>query len=266
MKIAMIQISSQQDPEHNLSLIKGFLEQARSQHVEYVFLPEVFYSISASATPTPFLVREGNEHFQAIQSLARDYQMGLLGGSVAVEDSGAIKNRVYNFDKFGQVLNTYDKMNLFSCDLSNHPSKKVIREADVYTAGNKPCLLELNELWKMGVSVCFDLRFPELYRKYFHQGANLLSVASAFLQPTGRAHWHTLVRARAIENQSYVIAANQWGDNSGRFTSFGHSLVVDPWGEVLADLKEGNDMAIIDLDINKVTEVRQRYVVPFMGA
>ena len=113
--------------------------------------------------------------------------------------------------------------------------------------------------WRMGMSICFDLRFPEMYRKYtLDYKTNLLSISSAFTFPTGKAHWHTLVRARAIENQCYVVAANQWGEHNEKMKTFGHSLIIDPWGDILADAEEGEKMITAELSLNRVREIRSR--------
>jgi predicted amidohydrolase len=204
MKIGVIQLESVLDPAVNLSVIRNFLTEAKSQNAEAVFLPEVFYSMSDGTKPTPYLVDGKNEHYEAIRKLAIDSGLYILGGSAATLMNGKVMNRSYNFAPDGTELMTYDKINLFAVDLSKHPSNTVVDEARVYTAGNTPKILELNE-FKIGLSICFDLRFPELFRSYSHQGANVLSISSAFTVPTGKAHWHTLVRARAIENQCYVV-------------------------------------------------------------
>lgn len=259
MKIAAIQIQSVLEPAQNLKTIRHFMSEAKAQKVEAVFLPEVFYSISDGVTPTPYLIEGHNEHYKNIQSLARDFGVYLLGGSVATRVSGVEKvlNRTYNFDPTGQEINFYDKMNLFSCDLSRDPSKTVIDESKNYAHGTTPQMLDLGE-FKLGVSICFDLRFPELFRYYSSQGANILTISSAFTVPTGKAHWHTLVRARAIENQSYVIACGQWGVHNEKIKTFGHSLIVDPWGEILADAGDGEKMIVADLSLEKIKEVRSR--------
>ena len=114
------------------------------------------------------------------------------------------------------------------------------------------------EGFKLGLSICFDLRFPELFRSYSSQGATVLSISSAFTVPTGKAHWHTLVRARAIENQCYVIASAQWGKHNEKMSTFGHSLIVDPWGEILADAEEGEKIIFGELSLDKIKSVRER--------
>ena len=257
MKIGVIQLQSVLEPAQNLSTIRKFLAEAKANHAEAVFLPEVFYSVSDGTKPSPYLVEGKNEHYEAIRALAVDSGLYILGGSAATKVDGKILNRSYNFAPDGTEIMTYDKMNLFAVDLSKHPSNTVIDEARIYTCGNTPKILPLGD-FKIGLSICFDLRFPELFRKYSSQGANVLSISSAFTVPTGKAHWHTLVRARAIENQCYVIASAQWGQHNDKISTYGHSLIVDPWGEVLADAEEGEKIIYADLSLEKIESVRAR--------
>lgn len=257
MKVGVIQLQSVLDPQVNLATIRKFLIVAKEEKATAVFLPEVFYSISDGTKPTPHLIDGHNEHYQAIRALAKDSGLYILGGSAATNVDGKVMNRSYNFDPKGNELSHYDKMNLFACDLSKHPSNQIIDEGKVYTHGNKPQMIEV-EGFKIGLSICFDLRFPELFRSYSSQGANVLSISSAFTVPTGKAHWHTLVRARAIENQSYVIASAQWGKHNEKLSTFGHSLVVDPWGEVLADAEEGEKIVFAELSFDRIKSVRER--------
>lgn len=257
MKVGVIQLQSVLDPQVNLSTIRKFLLLAKEENATAVFLPEVFYSISDGTKPTPHLIDGRNEHYQAIKALAKDSGLYILGGSAATNVDGKVMNRSYNFDSQGNELSFYDKMNLFACDLSKHPSNQIIDEGKVYTHGNKPQMIEV-EGYKIGLSICFDLRFPELFRSYSSQGANVLSISSAFTVPTGKAHWHTLVRARAIENQSYVIASAQWGKHNDKLSTFGHSLIVDPWGEILADAQEGEKIIFGELNFDRLKSVRER--------
>lgn len=257
MKIGVIQLQSVLDPAQNLKTIRKFLDEARTNGAEAVFLPEVFYSMSDGTKPTPYLVEGKNEHYEAIRKLAVDSGMYILGGSAATNVDGKIMNRSFNFAPDGTELMIYDKMNLFAVDLSKHPSNTVVNESKVYTSGNTPKLLPLKD-FKIGLSICFDLRFPELFRSYSSQGANVLSISSAFTVPTGKAHWHTLVRARAIENQSYVIASAQWGQHNEKMSTFGHSLIVDPWGEIIADAGEGEKIIFAEISLEKIEAVRMR--------
>jgi len=257
MKIGVIQLQSVLDPQVNLKTIQKFLIEAKKEKALAVFLPEVFYSMSDGTKPTTYLVDGHNEHYEAIRSLARDSGLYILGGSAATLLNGTVVNRSYNFDTSGVEIATYDKMNLFACDLSKHSSNQIINEGTVYTKGTKPQMIEV-EGYSIGLSICFDLRFPELFRSYSSQGANVLTISSAFTIPTGKAHWHTLVRARAIENQSYVVASAQWGQHNAKISTYGHSLVVDPWGEVLADAGEGEKIVFAEFSLERIKSVRER--------
>lgn len=257
MKIAAIQIQSVLEPQINLSKIHHFLAEAKQKGAEAVFLPEVFYSLGDGTKATPHLVEGQNEHYQNIKNLAVESGLYILGGSAATKVNGKIMNRAYNFAPDGTELGLYDKMNLFAVDLSKHPSNTVLDEARIYACGNEPKMVQVKN-FKIGISICFDLRFPELFRAYSHQGATVLSISSAFTVPTGKAHWHTLVRARAIENQCYVIASAQWGKHNDKISTFGHSLIVDPWGEVLADAGEGEKIIMADLEMEKIESIRAR--------
>jgi predicted amidohydrolase len=251
MKIAVIQITSALEYKNNLETIRGFLETAKNQKVEAVFLPEVFYSMSDGLTPSPYLVQTNNEHYNHIKKLATDFDLALVGGSAATLHEGHVVNRAFNFDKQGNDLGHYDKIHLFACDLPN----KKISEAKNYTAGSEYKLIELNNV-KIGLGICFDLRFSELALHYRKLGAQILTYPAAFTVPTGKAHWHTLLRARAIENQCFVIASAQWGNHNDKIQTFGHSLVVDPWGDILLDLEEGEKIGIVDLDLDKISLIQ----------
>ena len=258
MQIALVQINSTLDPKENIEKINYYIQAAKKkEEIEAVFLPEVFYSMSDGTKPTPYLVEAENEHYQAIQNIAKTNSVSLIGGTAATKVGEQVINRTYNFDAKGNPLKNYDKMHLFSVDLSGTRSNTVINESDVYTSGNRPELLEYND-WKIGLGICFDLRFPELYRHYFSQGAEILTVSSAFTVPTGKAHWETLVRARAIENQSYVVAVDQWGHHNPKIQTFGHSMLVDPWGEVVLNLGEGEGYAFHKLEKEKLEKIRKR--------
>ena len=257
MKIGVIQLCSQLDYQVNLEKIEKFLSEAKAAACEAVFLPECFYSMSDGQTATPYLVVEGNEHFKNVSNLAAKYEIPLLAGTAASELDGKVINRNFNFDADGKLLNFYDKIHLFSCDIKKGEKKKVINEADIYTAGSEYSLLEFRGL-KIGLGICFDLRFSEQALHYRKQGANVLTFPAAFTIPTGKAHWHVLNRARAIENQCFVISPAQWGRHNDKIQTFGHSLVIDPWGNILADGEEGEKLLIADLDLSLVQENRHK--------
>jgi deaminated glutathione amidase len=257
MRIALIQMTSVLNPEENIAKINIFLKEAKQNGVQAVFLPEVFYSLSDGLKPTPHVIEKSNSHYEKIKKLATENSLYILGGSAATKGDKKLLNRSYNFSPTGEDLGFYDKKHLFACDLSKDPSKQVLNESELYEEGHELKMIEF-EGFKLGLSICFDLRFPELFRYYSSHGANILSISSAFTVPTGKAHWHTLVRARAIENQCYVVASGQWGTHNDRIKTYGHSLIVDPWGEVLVDAGEGEKMVWTDITHEKLKEARAR--------
>ncbi len=266
LSVALIQLTSKLDPAENLekiySLLNNAKEEIKQRNPTALFLPECFYSYSNGLTATPYLVREGNEHYKKIQQLAQDFNVALLGGSVAYsqnQQEQKVKNRNLNFHANGQLISFYDKIHLFKVELEKESfgEKKIIDETLTYAAGNNVVTYEF-ESWNIGASICFDLRFPELYRLFQAKKIDLITIASAFTRPTGQAHWHTLVRARAIENQAFVVAANQWGKHSETQESFGHSLIVDPWGEIILDAKEGEGIFFAELEVEKLNLARKR--------
>ena len=251
MKIAVIQMTSALEPEVNLQKLNGFLKDAKNNNARVAFLPEVFYSMSNGQGPSPHLPLEHNEHYQAIKKLAVDNQIAIVGGSAASSLGGKVINRAYNFSAAGEDLGHYDKRKLFACDLNTTK----LTEADVYTPGHDSKIIQIDD-WKIGLGICFDLRYPEFAREYTKAGTEILTFASAFTVPTGRAHWHTLLKARAIENQSYVVAAGQWGEHNDKIKTFGHSLVIDPWGEIIVDGENGEKVIYAELSHKRVTDVR----------
>lgn len=251
MKIAVIQLTSDLDYKKNLETIKGLLKDAVAGGAEAAFLPEVFYSMSDGITPTPYLVEGKNEHYLEIQKLATEFNIALVGGSAATLHNGKVVNRAFNFDKNGKYLGHYDKINLFACDLPN----KKISEAKNYTAGKDYKIVDLDS-HKIGLGICFDMRFSEMGLHYRMNGAEIITYPAAFTVPTGKAHWHTLLRARAIENQCFVIAAAQWGHHNDKIQTYGHSLVVDPWGDILLDLEDGVKVGVVNLDFSKIDLIR----------
>jgi predicted amidohydrolase len=261
--IALIQMTSVLDPSINMEKIRHFLKEVQKEQIRYVFLPECFYSLSDGHTPTPYIVEEGGPHYQAILKLARDFNVYLLGGSAASRNrQGQVVNRAYHISPEGKELAYYDKIHLFQCALPPAILKRPIDETRFYQAGSQPRLLEIPESpMVLGTTICFDVRFPEMFRQYSQQRANTFSVSAAFTVPTGQAHWHTLLKARAIENQSFVIAAAQWGQHNEQVQTYGHSLVVNPWGEILHDAKEGEKIITTELDWDFLNQVRSRMYV-----
>lgn len=254
IRVGAIQICSSNDYQENLLQIKKYIEEALLLDIKYIFLSECFYSMSDGLTPTKYLVEEGNEHYRNIQSLASENGIYILGGSAATRIDNKIYNRSYNFAPNGDDLGSYDKIHLFSCEFEKEGIKKIINESNLYECGKSSKIIRTDK-FSLGLSICFDLRFPDIYQKYFHK-SEIISIPSAFTIKSGMAHWHTLVKARAIENQCFVIAAAQWGKHNEKIQTFGHSLIVDPWGTVLADAGEGEGLIHSEIDLSKIEEVR----------
>lgn len=250
------------DPEENLSFIHKEAAKAAEEGAQILMLPECFYSMSNGLKPSPYLVegdpslQESDPHFQAIKNIATKHGLHLIGGSAATRFQGKVMNRAFNFTKEGKDLGFYDKMNLFSCDIERKGERKAIDEADIYTSGTQVKMVECDGV-KFGLGICFDLRYPEIGRQYVKDGAQILTYPAAFTVPTGRAHWHTLLRARAIENQCFVVAPAQVGQHNERIITYGHSLVIDPWGDILLDAKEEVGAFCVDLDLKRIEEIRR---------
>src|SRR5919109_3315687 len=231
---AAVQMLASDDKAANLEEAKRWIREAVSRGARMVALPEVFNwrgdkdreRQSAEMIPGP--------SSETLSHLARDLGIYLLGGSLLEGIPGS--DKAYNtsllFDPAGKLTASYRKIHLFDVDLANGVSA---RESDTRAFGDTPVVAK-TEFCTMGLSVCYDLRFPELYRTLAHRGAEVVFVPSAFTAYTGKAHWETLLRARAIENQVYVIAPNQFGKSPKSFATYGHSMIVDPWGKIIAEL------------------------------
>jgi predicted amidohydrolase len=197
-----------------------------------------------------------------MRGLARELGIWLLLGSLVIDPAGEpgadpteerLANRSFLLDAAGAVVARYDKIHMFDIDL---PGGESYRESNAYRPGGATAVAETP--WgRLGMSVCYDVRFPYLYRALAHADADFLAVPSVFTVPTGRAHWHVLLRARAIENGAFVFAPAQWGEHPGGRKSYGHSLIVDPWGEVLADCGEQVGLVTARIDPGKIAEARR---------
>jgi deaminated glutathione amidase len=188
----------------------------------------------------------------AMRAWAREHELHLVGGSITERaESGRLHNTSLVFDPRGELVATYRKIHLFDVEVGGH----VYRESDVEDPGEAIVAVDVDG-WTVGLSVCYDLRFPELYRILALRGADLLVVPAAFTLATGRDHWELLLRARAVENQAYVVAAGDWGEHPGGRRTYGRSMVVDPWGIVVAQAPDGDAVVTATLDRARVDEVR----------
>ena len=256
IRVAALQMRSGTDPEANLDTLEGLVADAAAQGAQYTLSPEVTVVFAEnreglSRVAGPY---ENNSALQRVAVMARQYRLFLHLGSlaVAVED-GRFANRSVLFAPDGSALTTYDKIHLFDATL---PGVQEYRESQTYRGGDKAVVAEAAG-FKLGLSICYDVRFAALYRALGDAGAEVIAVPAAFTVPTGKAHWEVLLRARAIETGCYVIAAAQGGTHQNGRSTWGHSMIIDPWGEIIAQI-DGDAPGIIvaDLDLGKVAEAR----------
>lgn len=257
MKVACLQINSGADVAANVMVIESMVRQAAGQGAQLVALPENAFLMEEPGQVKRVLYTQ-DEHpgIQSARGMARDNRCWLLVGSAAVkiDDSGKTVNRSLLLDDKGKVVAHYDKIHLFDVELSG--GEKYAESAKMLP-GNKAVVADTP--WaKIGMTVCYDVRFPHLYRTLAKAGAQVLAVPAAFTAVTGEAHWHVLLRARAIENGCFVIAPAQTGMHPGGRKTFGHALIIDPWGTVMADAGTGEGVIIADMDLAAVAKTRAK--------
>jgi len=258
MRAALLQMTSGIDPDANAAtLVKAVADAARGG-ADMLFTPEMSGLVDQNKARSAANIRaEADDGALAmVREAAAQAGIWVHIGSLALqaEDGRSRVNRAFVIDNTGAIRARYDKMHLFDVDL---PSGESWRESAVYTAGQGPTVCETP--WGLlGLSICYDMRFPDLYRAMSDAGAVMLAVPAAFTVPTGSAHWHVMLRARAIEAGAFVIAAAQGGEHQDGRVTYGHSLVVDPWGSVLLDMDGGAGLGFADLDMTRVTDVRTR--------
>lgn len=257
-KVALIQLQGQPDKAANLDAVARLVDEVVAvERPDWVFLPEVVTAIGgdraqrrAAAETFP-----DGAMYRLLQDLARRHRLLVHGGSLLEErPDGKCGNTTVVFGPDGTELGRYRKIHLFDIET---PSGQVYRESDDFAPGREVVVLDQVDP-PLGLSICYDLRFPELYQELAKRGAKVIAVPSAFTVETGRDHWEVLLRARAIETQSWIVAAAQWGTHGPRGrASYGHSLVVDPWGHVVARLGDGAGWVTARLDMARVDRVRR---------
>lgn len=258
MRVALVQMCSGIDPAANIEMACGMIRRAAGEGATFVATPETTHLVQKDAEQA-FAVLKGESEEPAIPafaSLAKELGITLLIGSLAIRlAERKAANRSFLFGPEGEILARYDKAHMFDVGLGQG---ETYRESANYQAGETLSVTDIGEA-RLGLSICYDVRFAYLYRALAKAGAHIISVPAAFTRPTGRAHWETLLRARAIETGSYVIAPAQGGLHEDGRKTWGHSMIVGPWGEIVAQL-EHSDPGILhaELDMRKVTEARRR--------
>ena len=252
---AAVQLCSTEDIESNLNSTESQIRHAAKLGASLVAVPENFSFLRINAdTPQPYV---GLEHpiVQRMQALAQELNVHLILGSIP--EPSKIEGKVHNasvyIDNGGKIVGVYRKMHLFDIDI---PGSVTLKESDHITAGNEPVVVKAG-LGAIGLSICYDLRFPEIYRAMTIAGARVLLCPAAFTLHTGKDHWLPLLRARAIENQAYVIAPGQFGKHGGKRHSYGKSTIIDPWGIPLAIAADGVGVAIGEVNYEQQDEIRK---------
>jgi predicted amidohydrolase len=255
-KAACIQNTATRDIAANIAWVCERISEAHAEGADFITMPETVGLIEPVNEQIPAACYSEAEDagLAAFREQARALEVTILIGSQLIKTvDEKIVNRSFLLDTQGEIVARYDKLYMFDIELSNG---EFYRESDAIAPGDK-AVLATTPWGKLGMSVCYDLRFAALYRALAQNGAQMITIPAAFTQTTGKAHWHTLVRARAIETACYVIAPNQCGHHVDKRYSWGHSLIVDPWGEILADGGAEPGIIYADIDLSKVDKVRK---------
>ncbi len=257
-RIALFQSCAGIDPAANARALVAAIGEAADGGAEMLFTPEMSGLLDRDSERAAANLRaeETDEVLAACREAASRHGLWLHLGSLAVRtDEQKLANRTFVIDRTGAVRARYDKIHLFDVDL---PTGESWRESTVYRPGDSAVVVGGTPVGRLGLAICYDLRFPALFSRLAEGGAETIAVPAAFTVPTGRAHWEVLLRARAIEAGAFVVAAAQSGRHADGRETYGHSLVVSPWGEVLLDMGEGTGVGFADIELSRVEDVRRR--------
>jgi predicted amidohydrolase len=247
MKVACVQVLTNDNIQQNLNKIKKLILRAIKQKADLIITPEVssVFSFDKKSLKQRLTSMQKDFFVKAIQTISRKYKKWILIGSITSKENNRLFNRSVLLDPKGRVNTYYDKIHMFDVKLNK---KETYAESKTFTAGKK--IKVANLPWgKLGLSICYDLRFPNHYRTMAKRGAKFLAVPSNFLLNTGKRHWHSLLRARAIENFCYVFAPAQYGTHDNGIKVFGHSLIISPDGKILKELKKGEGVIVQKIDV-----------------
>ncbi|MEW2919491.1 carbon-nitrogen hydrolase family protein [Ruegeria sp. ANG10] len=275
MKSALLQITSSDDPAENLEMVRAMMAEAAGQGARFILTPEVTNCVSTSTTRQRDVLQheEDDQTLAGLRDQAAALGIWLLIGSLAIKThdaDGRFANRSFLIDPHGQIVARYDKIHMFDVQVSE---SETFRESKNYRPGDKAVLAK-TDFGTVGMTICYDIRFPHLYAALAQAGAQILTIPAAFSPVTGAAHWESLLRARAIETGCWVLAPAQTGEHPktrGRTRhTYGHSMVVAPWGEVVVDAGGDPGIHFFDIDDSSVSEARRRvpsltHVRPFDG-
>lgn len=255
-RIAVFQARSGIDPAINADVLAQAVVDAAEGGAAMLFTPEMSGLVDRDTARAAGAVRseEDDSVLATVRAAAADGRIWVHLGSLAIRrPDGMLANRAFVIDDKGAIRARYDKIHMFDVDLQTGESW---RESNSYAAGDGAVLVDGTPVGRLGLAICYDIRFPALFERLAEEGADTIAVPAAFTVPTGKAHWHILLRARAIESQAFVVAAAQGGQHEDGRETYGHSLIVDPWGVVLLDQGDNNGLGFAEIDLARIAEVR----------
>lgn len=257
LKTAAIQLNSQPNVDANMIEVYLWLERAATMGARLICLPENFAFMGNESKRMKQAEEIAEIVEESLQVWAEELDVYILAGGYPVPaEEGKVFNRSTLINPKGDIQATYNKMHLFDVELSEY---EVYRESDMVQAGREMVVSKLQEFeMNLGLSICYDIRFPELYRQQADRGVDIITVPAAFTKPTGRAHWEILLRSRAIENSAYVIAPAQTGKHGSKRETWGHAMIIDPWGRVLSKAGTEPGMAFAEIDSNVIEDTRKK--------
>ena len=254
IKVAAIQMPTVTDKMQNVRTAGIYLEKIKDEKPDFVILPEMFCCPYQTQNFPVYAEEEGGPVWQQLSEYAKQYGIYLIGGSMPEKDAeGKVYNTSYIFDRQGKQIGKHRKVHLFDIDVTGG---QTFKESDTLTAGDHDTVFD-TEFGRMGVMLCFDIRFPELARMMVNDGAKAIFVPAAFNMTTGPAHWELSFRTRALDNQIYMIGCAPMRDESAGYISWGHSIVTDPWGRVIDMLDEKEGVLLTELDLDYEEQVRE---------
>lgn len=260
VQLTALQMSSRPDPQDNLAIVAKLLEQLPAARPQLVVLPEAFSCFGAGDRAQLAMAEtyKDGEVQKQLAALAKKHEVYLVGGTLPIDAGERFSAASILFGPDGAILNRYDKIHLFDVDVADNT--KEYRESKWTQPGSKVVTTE-TDFGVVGMAVCYDLRFPELFSALRQAGSQIIVLPSAFTQVTGKAHWHALVRARAIEQQVFIVAPGQVGEHANGRETFGHSIIVSPWGEILAEQELDEGVVSVSVDVADIEPIRKQMPV-----
>jgi omega-amidase len=253
IQCAICQLKITDSKEINLEKAENMLRTAAKNNIDIAILPEIFNSPYDTSLFKQYSETYPGETTDMLSAVSKELGIYIIGGSICEKDGDFYYNTSYSFDRCGNLIGKHRKIHLFDIDIKE---KIKFKESDVLSCGNKSTVFN-TEFCKIGVLICYDMRFPELTKKMVNEGAKIIVSPASFNMTTGPAHWHAIIRARAIDNQVYFLAASPARDELSGYVSFGHSIIVDPWGEIIAEADEKECILYGNLELDFIEKIRE---------